>query len=101
MTVTEARRFDLRMMIPASMKRDRATERQVKSRRYRGVQALDGIQDARLATGRMALALITQGLTRAAVMERLGVKKSYLNKALSEARAVASASILTTFEPVA
>ena len=90
-TITEARRFDLRMMIPAAMKRDRAAERQEKSRRARGVKARDGMQDTRLAIGQQALSLMAQGLNRAAVMERLGVKKSYLDRAMSEARAVAAA----------
>lgn len=99
-TVAEARRFDLRMMIPTSMKRDRAAERQEKSRRARGVQPLDGIRDARLAVGQQALALMAEGLARAAVMERLGVKKSYLDKALAEARAVAATVSPTAKRPV-
>lgn len=98
-TVTEARRFDLRMMIPASMKRDRAAERQEKSRRSRGVKARNAMQDARLAIGQQALALMAQGLTRASVMEQLGVKKSYLDKALAEARAVAAAAAMPKLKP--
>ncbi len=91
-TVTEAHRFNIRMMIPGSMKRARAAERQAKSRLARGMKPRDAMQEARLAAGQQALSLMAQGLTRAAVMERLGVKKSYLDKALSEARAVAAAA---------
>lgn len=88
-TVVEAQRLDLRMMIPASLKRPRAAERAAKSRLASGATPRAKVQAERLSVGQKALAMREcDGLTRAQICAALSVKPAYLDKAMAEAKAV-------------
>ncbi|OHV16622.1 hypothetical protein BK022_10890 [Methylorubrum extorquens] len=90
-TAREAKRLDLRMLIPPSLRRARAAERAEKSRRARGAASRAEQQSVRLEHGREAIRLReVEGLTRIQIAERLGgVSPSYVDKAVKEAKAVA------------
>lgn len=91
-TARTAKRLDLRMLIPPSLRRVRAAERAEKSRRARGAESRTEQQALRLEHGREAIRLReVDGLTRTQIAERLGgVSTGYVDKAIREAKAVAS-----------
>ncbi|MBY0251594.1 MAG: hypothetical protein K2X54_09470 [Methylobacterium organophilum] len=90
-TPREARDADLRMLVPVSMKAERVCERAAKSRAAKGATPRADVQAERLAIGQQALRLRDEeGLTRAQICTRLGVKPARLDKALAEAKAVAA-----------
>ncbi len=90
-TARQAKRLDLRMLIPPSLRRQRAAERAEKSRRSRGAACRADQQAQRLEHGHEALRLREGGLTRLQIAERLGgVSPGYVDKAIKEAKAVAA-----------
>lgn len=90
-TAREARTADLRMLVPVAMKAERACERAAKSRLAKGAKPRADTQAERLAIGQQALALRDEeGLTRAQICTRLGVKPARLDKAMAEAKAIAA-----------
>ncbi|OHV17589.1 hypothetical protein BK022_04715 [Methylorubrum extorquens] len=92
-TEDEARRLDLRMLVPAEMKRERVAERQAKTRLAKGAKPRMQTASARLDLGRQALALReAEGLSRPQLCARLGVKPTLLDKAIREAKAAIPAA---------
>jgi hypothetical protein len=88
-TVTEAVRADLRLLVPAALKPARVAERQAKSRLSKGAKPRSATQSERLEIGRQALTLREQGLSRPQIAERLGKRPTYVDTAIREAKAVA------------
>ncbi|WP_198580357.1 hypothetical protein [Methylorubrum sp. DB1722] len=92
-TEAEARDLDLRMLVPAEMKRERVAERQRKTRLAKGATPRTEVASARLDLGRRALAMReAEGLSRPQLCARLGVKPTLLDKALREAKAAVPAA---------
>lgn len=88
-TAHDAREADLRLLAPKAVKMARAAERMAKHRAKLGAKPRADLQAERLEAGRQALAMRAEGLKRPEIAVRLNKSPRWVDKAISEAKAVA------------